>query len=618
MFEEILQKAQAEFDAVRGLAPHDPVRIDRLNQLAYALRLVDGVRSFETAQEALNLAEERGYLPGIAEALRVRTFMGATITNVAEGRALAERALAIHEFMGNTAGRAALEDRLATLEELGGNYGKALEHATSTLELAEEAGDRARMGWALSSLGGVHAALDDEERALKCYERAQAIFHELEDPIGVFRLAWRLTALHRNQGRYELAFELSEECMRLASEGESIIPRLFASVDRARCLIAMGRMDEARADLEWALQAMPEQHGGDPTLAREVRATLGRISLREGRLEEARAHLESTIETAEQIGANILALHASEDMAELEERSGRPQEALVHLRRATEIRRRVFDVQTRRAVAREAMRAEVEAAQKDAEIHRLRYVELERMQAQLVEAERLALLGDLAAGIAHEANTPLGVVKSNLQLLAGVRRRLDGDAADRRAAVAALETATATTTEAVERLEHLISGLRRFARLDEAEEQRIDLADSMAGVLELFAGDLPDAVSIVRDLRPAGPVWGWAGQLNQALLALLNNARHAVEGAGTIRIETRTDGAEAVVVIVDDGRGIPTEDLESIFRPGFGSKERRVRFRLGLASVASIVRKHGGRIDASSDATGSRFEIRLPLDDAAQ
>ena len=241
--------------------------------------------------------------------------------------------------------------------------------------------------------------------------------------------------------------------------------------------------------------------------------------------------------------------------------------------------------------------------------------ELRQAQSQLVQSEKMAALGNLVAGIAHEINTPLGAVTSNTDV---VRRGLGKLAADLPPAHASmlpsLDDLLATSAEACQRIAVIVRNLRNFARLDEAEWKSADLREGLESTLTLVAHLYRGRIEIVREYGESPRVDCHPGQLNQVFMNLLVNAIQAIEGPGTIRIRLSVDGPDVRVDVEDTGGGIAPEHLTRVFDPGFTTKGVGVGTGLGLAICHRIVTAHGGTIGVTSRrGAGSVFSIRLPL-----
>jgi two-component system NtrC family sensor kinase len=236
--------------------------------------------------------------------------------------------------------------------------------------------------------------------------------------------------------------------------------------------------------------------------------------------------------------------------------------------------------------------------------------ELALAQARLVEEQKLAAIGRLGAGVAHEINNPLTGILGNAQLL--------------------LEHAEPTEREPLERIETLArrcrdvtQSLLRFSQQGaEPAREDVDLNRVVSDALALFggaarAGGVPVSAELA---SPAPRVVGDPGHLAQVLLNLLSNARTACEGrpGAAIAVSTARDGEDAVLRVRDGGKGIAPEHLPHVFEPFFTTKDRWASVGLGLSVSYRIVSEHGGRIEVESrPGEGAAFTVRLPAAGAA-
>lgn len=238
-----------------------------------------------------------------------------------------------------------------------------------------------------------------------------------------------------------------------------------------------------------------------------------------------------------------------------------------------------------------------------------------RAEEALHREERMATLGSLAAGVAHEINNPLGFIKGNEQLNRDQVRELlarDDLPPVVRTGLGAIDETFALTLGGLDRIEGIVAGLRQLTR-PSAERQPVDVAKVVENTLHLAAARAKQA-ALTRDV-PAGlpPVQGNARELAQVVLNLLLNALDAVpEHDGRVHIEARAEVNELVLRIADNGPGIPPQVAARLFQPFFTTKPQGTG--LGLAICQRIATDHGGRITFRSAARqGTTFTLRLPL-----
>lgn len=251
--------------------------------------------------------------------------------------------------------------------------------------------------------------------------------------------------------------------------------------------------------------------------------------------------------------------------------------------------------------------------------------ELRETQAQLLQSAKMAALGDLIAGVAHEINTPLGSIQANADIARRAARivsealeaspaRESSPAPNLTRALEALEEATSISRAAIDRIVGIVRSLRQFARLDEAEHKMADLHEGIDSTLTLLQHKLKDRIQIIRNYGDLPSMECYPGRLNQLFMNLLVNAIQAMDRGGTITITTRREGNVAILEFADTGCGIPSEALGRIFDPGFTTKGVGVGTGLGLSICYRIIQDHEGSIDVRSEpGKGSVFTVRLPI-----
>jgi two-component system NtrC family sensor kinase len=249
---------------------------------------------------------------------------------------------------------------------------------------------------------------------------------------------------------------------------------------------------------------------------------------------------------------------------------------------------------------------------------------LQEMQNRLNVQERMASLGSLVAGVAHEVNSPLGVINSmndtSIRALDQLKSALaETSPAEREArrseqsVFEVLDNAHRVIATGTERMTKIMRSLRSFARLDEAEFQLSDLHEGIESTLTLLQSQLVEGITVVKQFGDLSQVYCSPGQLNQVIMHVLKNAVQAIEDVGTITITSHEDPDWVYVRIHDTGTGIPKEELDRIFDFSFNEKTDRVMMRFGLATSHHIMQAHQGDMDIKSEeGKWTEVTIRLP------
>lgn len=235
--------------------------------------------------------------------------------------------------------------------------------------------------------------------------------------------------------------------------------------------------------------------------------------------------------------------------------------------------------------------------------------ELKDTQLQLINSEKMASLGQLVAGIAHEINTPFASIKSNNSIMAKLIKKMDdGEIKEMFSEINSVDDI------AVKRVHNLVMSLKRFVRLDEAELQEADINKELDLTLTLIHHETKNKAEIIRNYADLPLIKCYPNMLNQVFMNILVNACHAIESKGVIEITTKVQDSKLVVSIKDSGKGIKKENLDKIFNAGFTTKPAKVGTGLGLAISQKIVDKHNGEIHVQSEfGHGSVFEIIIPI-----
>jgi two-component system, NtrC family, sensor kinase len=267
------------------------------------------------------------------------------------------------------------------------------------------------------------------------------------------------------------------------------------------------------------------------------------------------------------------------------------------------------------------------------------YTDLKATQAKVVQQEKMASIGQLAAGVAHEINNPMGFISSNLGTLGKYLDRLyefinfislqtetivddqqRQEIAAKRKALKVdyiLDDAKELLKESLEggsRVRTIVQNLKSFSRVDEAQFKLADINECLESTINIVWNELKYKTVLQKDLGNIPMTKCYPQQLNQVFMNLLVNASQAIENQGEIGVKTWNDESEIFISVSDTGCGIPQEIVNRIFEPFFTTKEVGKGTGLGLSITYDIVKNHNGEIMVeSSPGVGSKFTIRLPI-----
>lgn len=273
------------------------------------------------------------------------------------------------------------------------------------------------------------------------------------------------------------------------------------------------------------------------------------------------------------------------------------------------------------------------------------YDNLEKMQGQLIKSEKLASIGYLSAGIAHEINNPLTMIRDNLTVMADyaegllaiiarcddlhtavnskdldrIKQIVDNVHAQKQESRLEhvredLPQLLAQTQEGTERIRKVVKGLLTFARGDEGKMAPVNLRDIFEGVLGMIAGQLEDRITLTKDYDDKRPVMGNRHLIGQVFVNILTNAIHAIPQTGKIAIRTYDLGGQVFAVISDTGKGIAPDALGKIWNPFYTDKPPGQGTGLGLSISHTIIEQHHGEISAISEpGQGTTITISLPV-----
>jgi signal transduction histidine kinase len=245
----------------------------------------------------------------------------------------------------------------------------------------------------------------------------------------------------------------------------------------------------------------------------------------------------------------------------------------------------------------------------------------ERVEIELRNAQKLEALGRLAAGIAHEINSPMQFISNSVQFVReGVDDLLDGDEEDRAYLAEQLPKALSLAVDGCERITKIVRSMKQFAHVD-GEKTTVDLNSAIDATLAIATHEYKHVADVARELHDLPQIACNAGEINQVLINLITNAAHAIEnrvGAsgerGTITLETSVNDNDVLISIGDNGTGIPVAFRDRIFDPFFTTKEVGRGTGQGLSISRAVVERHGGKLTfETAIGVGTTFHVVLPI-----
>lgn len=565
--------------------------------------------------------------------------------------------------------------RIATaLLNIGAQYnnnpatqGKALDYYLQALPLSKEVGDKTTLGTLTVNIGEIYFKQGDDEKAMRYYQDAMEILEESGDMNQVAYTLNNIGKVHTSRGELKEAMEQHQKARRVAEAASAKLELTQALNYIGNLQIEMGQPAQALATHKRAKQIATEL--GASYEIKDSYAGIAKAYSMLSDYKNAYAYQDSLLaikdtlykaETNEKI-ENLQANYENEKkQAQIDLLTKDKKLQALNLQRQHVLRNGLaaslgliliialvlFLNYRNKAKANKLLKHKNEEinAQKEEILTQRDHLEqtynnLINTQQQLVQSEKMASLGQLTAGVAHEINNPINfvsagieslklnfadimeVVKGYLLLKPGVDNDAQLQKLDKLKKQLEVEELIEESDQLLNsikngatRTKEIVLSLKNFTRMDESNLKKANIHEGIDSTLVILNNQLKDRIKIVRNYGDVPDIQCYPGQLNQVFMNILSNAVQAIKGEGTIAIKTYTDDDYAVIKIKDTGAGMTEEVKNHIFEPFFTTKDVGEGTGLGLSISYGIVEKHNGKIDVESQpGVGTEFTIRIPL-----
>jgi len=547
---------------------------------------------------------------------------------------------------------AILDNSLAGVHKALGNYETAFRYVIDSLKKAQEVGDEMQVGWLFQGIASGSNDLGDHVRALDHAGRGLKIFKQLLEKseqnqarAGLARCLTEIGTAHHRLGNFDKAEEQHTASLTHYRKAGNLIGEARALNDLGRLHQDQGRYDHAeelhRKSLALRERVQNRQSQGTSLL------NLGDLYMSRGDADTAIEYLGDALEIAVETGARLRLFQVHEALARAYEARGESSAALRHYREFHRIKEEVSNDSRNGRIADMEMRFEIETAEKEAEITRLRNVELKRTldelkaaQDRLVQAEKMASLGAMTAGIAHEIKNPLNFVTNFATMSVELVDELVDTLSDRTTnqmlefdspaseLLRDIRENAKRILEHGQRADRIVKNMLAHAGGQAAQKSRVDLNRLVEEYVALAyhgaRAQTPSfTVAIEQDLDESIDAVEVAPQeIGRVILNLLSNAFDALRGidpdddpsSGPKVIVTTSQTERWIeLAIRDNGAGIPEEVRDQIFEPFFTTKPTGSGTGLGLSlSYDIVVQGHGGELALDSKPGWTTFVVRLP------
>ena len=565
---------------------------------------------------------------------------------------LLHEALHAYEALQDDFGISRAAGGLASVYISLGNFEKAISFGSRSLEIHEQSGDLVMKGWALHGFGTGFENMNDLEKASDYYQESLALFTEADHQVGVARSLTGIASVYQKEGRFEEALPLHQQSLNIFQSMNNDVGISRAFNDLGTTYFHLGQFEKAEAYLQKSLKLREEM--GYRQAQSTTLLELGRLMIARNHLPQAHDLLQKGLAIAEDVKAKVRIYELNLELYRVFKKKGDTESALHHFVVYHEVYRQVFSDKMQSRLDQLRISQVVEKAegqinmmaQKNDELHE-KNEELERLlhelkstQERMLQQQKLASLGQMTAGIAHEIKNPLNFVNNfalmNEELVEELKTVLEQGESEELSDVPTLLQDLRFNAKKInehgKRANDIVHSMMQLAREGPRQFSQVDINALVQEAMKLaYHGYRSESegftcqrkLELDIDLSPAPVV---RQEIERVLINLFNNAFYAIEHRQTAKteegyllVQTKAEAEFLVIEVTDNGDGVPEGTVNKIFDPFYTTKPTGEGTGLGLSmSHEIVVQGHQGTLQYHRKEEGrSCFSIRLPMQSSA-
>jgi signal transduction histidine kinase len=607
--------------------------------------------SYRFSLQTLEMSRRLNYRKGEATALMNLGYYYWFTSGHDKGYEYMNESYRISSEIGDEKGQALSLQLLAFLNWDMGQYDKAFAYIHESKRLFDKLDYKDFIAWCHYSYGVFYFDLKDYSKALQNYETALPIFKEVPNAIGISRVTSGIGSVYFALGNLDKALQYGQEALKSNTEVGHWLGEARALNDIGNVYLRLGNTKEAEKYLLDSYK-IREAANNRQSMNTSLQG-LARLYIQTQEYDKALNAALNALQCAETIGVKHKIFQTHQLLSEIYKKMDDPWKSLEHFEKFFSVKSEVLDEQANNKLKSLETKHATEKAEHEAEIYKLRNGELrealeklKKAQSHLVQSEKMASLGQLTAGVAHEINNPINFVSANItplkrdineivELLEKYSELDENNYQNRISEIRKIKnkvdfnyTITEINSllngieEGSRRTAEIVKGLRNFSRLDEEDMKKANINEGIQSTLVLLKSKLKqNSIEVINSFDDLPEIECYPGQLNQVFMNILSNAIDIIADTVSskkekhkIFITTSKENDNIKISFRDTGKGMSEEVKKKIFDPFFTTKDVGKGTGLGLSISYGIIQKHKGTIRVNTEEKkGTEFLITLPV-----